>query len=113
MTEEDKFNEWLKTAPIGFRNSVEMRMAAWNGWLARVEHAPHPEATLPKGWKLVPVQATMAMHNAATFGGFYKDPRIERDPDTGALSIKAYCPDWTAVWSVMVNASPLPQPGKS
>lgn len=61
--------------------------------------------TPPEGYKLVPKCATLAMHNAAAYSGFYKDPKVERCPHTGALSVTARCPDWSAVWKVMVDAA--------
>lgn len=65
-----------------------------------------PEAAcIPSGWLAVPVTPTIAMHNAAAFCGAYEQPRLAYRED-GLITIQHAAPDWSQVWTAMVEAAP-------
>lgn len=63
------------------------------------------QAALPSGWMAVPVKATIAMHNAAALGFVYEPPRLKMDDD-GYVRVEHAAPDWSWVWSKMIEAAP-------
>jgi hypothetical protein len=70
--------------------------------------APQAEKpAIPEGWKLVPIRATLPMHNAAAFSEEYRPAAVELD-DNGRLKVWSRCPDWSKVYDIMLAAAPSP-----
>lgn len=109
MTDERKaFEKWLADTaqmPSHMRNGysaadVEQAEndAAWEAWKARALLEPTPlAASIPQGWRLVPVEPTASMHGAGD----------------GAAGSSHYCRcggTWIAssVWRAMLAAAPSP-----
>jgi hypothetical protein len=60
---------------------------------------------VPSGWAVVPVKATIEMHNAAALGNVYFKPQIQMDDD-GYVRVESHAPDWSWAWRLMVEAAP-------
>lgn len=60
---------------------------------------------IPSGWIVVPVRATIPMHNAAALAGIYEAPRLVMDDD-GYIRVIHAAPDWSMVWHHMIMKTP-------
>lgn len=67
-------------------------LLAWETWLARAQLNSGEWVSVPKGWKLVPVQPTPQMLNAGVNAGVCASP-------------EPWCP---AAYRAMLNAAPQP-----
>lgn len=61
---------------------------------------------IPEGWKLVPIRATITMHNAAALR-YNKKPTMTIDDD-GTLRLHHWPLDMSEVYACMLAAAPEP-----
>ncbi len=98
------FEQWWETTGQHIPSGELWRMA-WRE-AQRPEVAAHDvQRLLPSGWMAVPVNPTIAMHNAAATGELYEAPVVKMDDD-GYLRVIHACPDWSSVWRKMIAAAP-------